>query len=190
MAGINPNAVDSIHCCGDPTDLPPVVEMSEHVLNNSEDANEPPQTFEEVYEHELKRSFSKMPEGMRSQIKTLFAKVDVLEAGLGEADLAELERMKVGIREQFKRQEALFMPAGAELDITEEARDAREQGREKMIHFRAVSTLIFQKQRTAIAKRIQESRQYLKEVDEIIYTPEERAKQDAIQAVTDLAFPE
>ena len=62
-------------------------------------------------------------------------------------------------------------------------------GIENPIHFCAVSTLMMQKKMAAIDKRIQESRQYLKEVDEIILTLEERAKQDAIQAVTDLAFP-
>lgn len=38
-AAVNPDAVDSVPCCGEPTDLPPVVDP---VSSKSEDANAPP----------------------------------------------------------------------------------------------------------------------------------------------------
>ena len=114
----------------------------------------------------------------------------VFEASLRDEDLVDLSRIKEGIKEQFKAQESIFMPAGFELELSEEELAAREFAQEKIIHFRALSHLIMQKRMAAIDKRIQESHQYIKEVDEIIFTPEERAKQEAIQAVTDLAFPD
>lgn len=42
------------------------------------------------------------------------------EAGLGETDLAELDRMRDGIRAQFKAQEAMFMPERVEWELAEE----------------------------------------------------------------------
>ena len=81
----------------------------------------------------------------------------------------------------------MFMPEGEELEIAEEEREAREKGIEKMIRFQSVSTLMDQRRITAIERRIQESRQQIRQ---IIYTPEEIEQQKAIQAVTDLAFPE
>ena len=189
MANVNPDAIDSVPCCGDPTDLPPVVKMAnDPVSRNSDDT--PPQTFEEAYEYELEQQFAGMPEEMRSQMRGIIREVDAFEASLGEEDIAELEQVKDGLREQFKAQEAFFMPAGEEIeDLPEEEQEERKFAMEKIIHFRALSHLMMQKRMSAIDKRIQESRQYLKEVDEIILTPEERAKQEAIKAVTDLAFP-
>lgn len=195
LSMLNPPAIDSVPCCGDPTDLPPVLKMvDDPVPNDSESTDDPPKTFEEVYEHEIEKVFAQMPEGTRSQIKSLMAEVDAFSANLGESDLAEVEKMKVDIREQFKVQEAMFMPTGFELELSEEELASREFAQEKMVHFRAMTTFMLQKKMSAIDKRIQESRQYLKEVDEIIYTPEELeqqdAQQEAIKAVTDLAFPE
>ena len=164
--------------------------VDDPVPDDSEGTDDPPQTFEELYEYEIEKMFAQMPEGTRAQIKGLIAEVDAFGANLGESDLAEVERMKVDIREQFKAQESMFMPAGFELKLSEEELAAREFAQEKMVHFRAVSTLMMQKKMAAIDKRIQESRQYLKEVDEIILTPEEIEQQEAIKAVTDLAFPE
>ena len=190
LSMLNPPAIDSVPCCGDPTDLPPVLKMvNDPVRDDSEGTDDTPQTFEEVYEYEIEKIFAQMPEGARAQIKGLIAEVDAFSANLGESDLAEVERMKVDIREQFKAQESMFMPAGFELELSEKELAAREFAREKMVHFRAVSTFMLKKKMAAIDKRIQESRQYLKEVDEILLTPEERAKREAIQAVTDLAFP-
>ncbi len=190
MANVNPDAIDSVPCCGDPTDLPPVLKMvNDPVREDSEGTDDPPQTFEEAYEHELEQQFAGMPEEMRSQMRGIIREVDAFEASLGEEDLAELEKMKDGLRERFKAHEAFFLLGGVEGELTEKEQKAREFAREKMVHFRAVTTLMMQKQNAAIDKRIQESRQYLKEVDEIILTPEERAKQEAIQAATDLAFP-
>ena len=191
LSMLNPPAIDSVPCCGDPTDLPPVLKMvNDPVPDDSEGTDDTPQTFEEVYEYEIEKMFAQMPEGTRAQIKGLIAEVNAFGANLGESDLAEVEQMKVDIREQFKAQESMFMPAGFELELSEEDLAAREFAQEKMVHFRAVSTFMLKKRMAAIDKRIQESRQYLKEVDEILLTPEERVKQEAIQAVTDLAFPE
>ena len=190
LAMLNPPAIDSVPCCGDPTDLPPVLKMvNDPVPDDSEGTDDTPQTFEEVYEYEIEKMFARMPEGTRAQIKGLIAEVDAFSANLGESDLLEVEQMKVDIREQFKAQESMFMPAGFELELSEEDLAAREFAQEKMVHFRAVSTFMLKKKMAAIDKRIQASRQYIKEVDEILLTPEERAKQEVIKAATDLAFP-
>lgn len=191
MASVNPDALDSVPCCGDPTDLPPVLKMvNDPVPDDSEGTDNPPQTFEEAYEYELEQQFAGMPEEMRSQMRGIIREVNAFEASLGEEGLAELENMKDGLREQFLAQESLFMPAGVEIeDLPEEYQEEREFAREKIIHFRALSHLMLRKQNAAIDKRIQASRQYIKEVDEILLTPEERAKREVIKAATDLAFP-
>lgn len=157
-AAVNPDAVDSVPCCGDPTDLPPVVDP---VSSKSEDANDP-QTFEEAFEYKMEQSLAHMPEGMRSQMKDLFAEVDAFEASSGEAELAELERMKDGILESFKEHERILIPETTELELTEEERAAKEYGKERMPHFRAVSILMAQKRNSAIEKRIQKSRQVIR----------------------------
>ena len=180
------DTIDSVPCCGDPTELPPVANLAESPQSStSEIAPEIPVSFEEAFDNELEQIIAQMPEETQPQIRNFFAKINAFESSLGEADLAELERMKADVREQFTAQEAMLMPE-AELDLTEEEQEAREKGREKMVHFRAVSTLMAQKRRAAVERRIRESRQM---IQNIVSTPEEREQQDAVQAVTDLAFP-
>ena len=103
-----------------------------------------------------------MPEGMRSQMKDLFAEVDAFEASLGESELAEVERMKDGILESFKEHERILIPETTELELTEEEKAAKEYGKERMPHFRAASILMAQKRNSAIEKRIQKSRQVIR----------------------------
>ena len=89
-----------------------------------------PQTFEEAFEYEMEQSLAHMPEGMRSQMKDLFAEVDAFEASLEESELAEVERMKDGILESFKEHERILIPKTTELDLTEEERAAKEYGKD------------------------------------------------------------
>ena len=174
---MSPDAIDSVPCCGDPTELPPVEMVDEPVPNNSENVDKDPVTFEEAFDNEIEQVIVQMPEESRAQMRNFFAKINAFEATLGESDLAELDRMKEGIRAQFKAQEAMFMPEGAESELAEEEQETREKGREKMVHFHAVSTLMAQKRKAAVEKRIQSARQHMRE---IISTPEEREQQDAI----------
>ena len=190
-ASLNSDALDSVPCCGDPTQLPPLLEMAMGKTSGNAEtelAERLPEDapVEGALEHELEKMIEQMPEGARVKMQYYLYQMKAFEAGLGESDLVELNRMKAGIREQIKAQEALFMPEGVELELTEEEQEAREKGIEKMVHFQAVSALMDQRRIVAIEKRIREARQ---KVREHIYTPEEIEQQDAIQAVTDLAFP-
>lgn len=130
-AGVNPDAIDSVPCCGAPTELPPVEMVDEPVPNNSENVDKDPVTFEEAFDNEMEQVIVQMPEESRAQMRNFFAKINAFEATLGESDLAELDRMKEGIRAQFKAQEAMFMPEGAESELAEEEQETREKGREK-----------------------------------------------------------
>ena len=53
-AEMNPDTLDFVPCCGEPTELPLVVNMvDEPISNNSEDVDETPATFEELFEREM-----------------------------------------------------------------------------------------------------------------------------------------
>ncbi len=127
-----------------------------------------------------------MPEGARVKMQYYLYQMKAFEAGLGESDLAELEKMKADVLEQFKEQEAMLMQADEGMEFSAEEREARKELMEKTVHFRAVSRLMIRKREIAIQKKIQEASETVRQA---IYTPEEIEQQDAIQAVTDLAFP-
>ena len=80
----------------------------------------------------------------------------------------------------------MFMSEEDQRDATEEEREATERLMEKTVHFRAVTRLMAKVRMAAIEKKIQEASQTVRQA---IYTPEELEQQDAIEAVTDLAFP-
>lgn len=69
-------------------------------------------------------------EDMQKQVDTAFAKLD---------------RMKVGIREQFKAQEAMFMREDEGMEFSVEKMEARKELMEKIVHFRTVSRLMVKK---------------------------------------------
>ena len=181
LAMLNPDAVDSVPCCGDPTNLPPLANLVENPLPASvpavgdlpEDA-----TVEDVFDNEVLKTINLMPEEVRAKMQNFLHQKSVFEASLNEAGHAELERMKVGLREEFKAQRAMFMP--------EEEREATERLMEKTVHLRAVTRLMVKTRMAAIERKIQDAQQTVRRA---IYTPEEIEQQDAIQAVTDLAFP-
>ena len=190
LAVLNPDAVDSVPCCGDPTNLPPLVNLVENPLparapavdDLPEDA-----TVEDVFDHEVLKTINLMPEEVRAKMQNFLHQKSVFEASLNEAGHAELERMKVGLREEFKAQRAMFMPEEDQQDATEEERKAAERLMEKTVHLRAVTRLMVKTRMAAIERKIQDAQQTVRQA---IYTPEELEQQDAIQAVTDLAFPE
>lgn len=191
-AGLNPDAIDSVPCCGDPTQLPPLLEMAmrrtsgnaetELVERLPEDA-----PVEGSVEHELEKIIEQMPEETRVKMQYYLYQMKAFEAGLGESDLAELEKMKADVREQFKEQEAMLMQADEGMEFSAEELEARKELMEKTVHFRAVSRLMIRKREIAIKKKIQEASETVRQA---IYTPEELEQQEAIQAFTDLAFPE
>lgn len=191
-AGLNPDAIDSVPCCGDPTQLPPLLEMAMgRTSGNAETelAERLPEDapVEGSVEHELEKIIEQMPEGARVKMQYYLYQMKAFEAGLGESDLAELEKMKADVREQFKEQEALLMQADEGMEFSAEEMEARKELMEKTVHFRAVSRLMIRKREIAIQKKIQEASETVRQA---IYTPEEIEQQDAIQAVTDLVFPE
>lgn len=186
LAVLNPDAVDSVPCCGDPTSLPPLVNLVENPLPASAPAvDDLPEdaTVEDVFDHEVLKTINLMPEEVRAKMQNFLHQKSVFEASLNEAGHAELERMKVGLREEFKAQRAMFMP--------EEEREATERLMEKTVHLRAVTRLMVKTRMAAIERKIQDAQQTVRRA---IYTPEEidqqDAQQEAIKAVTDLAFPE
>ena len=189
LAILNPAAIDSVPCCGDPTNLPPLVNLVENPLPASVPAvDDLPEdaTVEEVFDDEVLKTINLMPEEVREKVQNLLHQKSVFEASLNEAGHAELERMKVGLREEFKAQRAMFMSEEDQRDATEEEREATERLMEKTVHFRAVTRLMAKVRMAAIEKKIQEASQTVRQA---IYTPEELEQQDAIEAVTDLAFP-
>lgn len=190
-ASLNPDAVDSVPCCGDPTELPPLLEMAMgRTSGNAETelAERLPEDapVEGSVEHELEKMIDQMPEGARVKMQYYLYQMKAFEAGLGESDLAELEKMKADVREQFKEQEAMLMQADEGMEFSEEELEARKELMDQTVHFRAVSRLMIRKREIAIAKKIQEASETVRQA---IYTPEELEQQDTIQAVTDLAFP-
>ena len=190
LAVLNPDAVDSVPCCGDPTNLPPLVNLVENPLPASAPAvDDLPEdaTVEDVFDNEVLKTINLMPEEVRAKMQNFLHQKSVFEASLSEAGHAELERMKVGLREEFKAQRAMFMPEEEQQDATEEEREATERLMEKTVHFRAVTRLMVKTRMAAIERKIQDAQQTVRRA---IYTPEELEQQDAIEAVTDLAFPE
>lgn len=190
-ASLNPDAVDSVPCCGDPTELPPLLEMAMGKTSGNAEtelAERLPEDapVEGAIEHELEKMIEQMPEGARVKMQYYLYQMKAFEAGLGESDLAELEKMKADVREQFKEQEAMLMKAGEGMEFSAEELEARKELMDETVHFRAVSRLMIRKREIAIKKKIQEASQTVRHA---IYTPEEIEQQDAIQAVTDLAFP-
>lgn len=188
---LNPDAVDSVPCCGDPLNLPPFVDLKDGSLADTaahSDVTDIPEgdTVEEVFDNAMVKAINQMPEEVRVKMQNVLHQINAFESSLNEAGHAELEKMKVGLREQFKAQRAMFMPEEDESEVTQEELEARERLMEKTVHFRAVSRLMVKTRMAAIEKKIQEARQTVREH---IYTPEEIEQQDAIQAVTDLAFP-
>ena len=190
-AGLNPDAIDSVPCCGDPTELPPLIEMAMGKTSGNAETELAERLPEDApvegsLEHELEKMIEQMPEGARVKMQYYLYQMKAFEAGLGESDLAELEKMKADVREQFKEQEAMLMQADEGMEFSAEELEARKELMDKTVHFRAVSRLMIRKREIAIQKKIQEASETVREH---IYTPEEIEQQDAIQAVTDLAFP-
>ena len=191
LAVLNPDALDSIPCCGDPLNLPPFADLVDGSLADTavqSEVDDIPEnaTVEEVFDNEIVKTINQMPEEVRVKMQNVLHQINAFEISLDEAGHAELEKMKVGLREQFKAQRAMFMPPVAVEDVTEEEREATERLMEKTVHFRAVSRLMVKTRMAAIEKKIQDARETVRRA---IYTPEEIEQQDAIKAVTDLAFP-
>ena len=191
-AGLNPDAIDSVPCCGDPTQLPPLLEMAMGKTSSNAETELAERLPEDApvegsLEHELEKIIDQMPEETRVKMQYYLYQMKAFEAGLGESDLAELEKMKADVREQFKEQEAMLMQADEGMEFSAEELEARKELMDKTVHFRAVSRLMIRKREIAIQKKIQEASETVRRA---IYTPEEIEQQDAIQAVTDLAFPE
>lgn len=191
LAVLNPDAVDSVPCCGDPLNLPPFADLVDGSLADTavqSEVDDIPEsaTVEEVFDNEIVKTINQMPEEVRVKMQNVLHQINAFEISLDEAGHAELERMKVGLREQFKAQRAMFMPEEDESEVTQEDLEARERLMEKTVHFRAVSRLMVKTRMAAIAKKIQEASETVRQA---IYTPEELDQQDAIKAVTDLAFP-
>ncbi len=191
LAVLNPDAVDSVPCCGDPLNLPPFVDLKDGSLADTaehSDVSDIPEgdTVEEVFDNAMVKAINQMPEEVRVKMQNVLHQINAFEISLDESGHAELERMKVGLREQFKAQRAMFMPEEDESEVTQEELQARERLMEKTVHFRAVSRLMVKTKMAAIERKIQDAQQTVRRA---IYTPEELEQQDAIQAVTDLAFP-
>ena len=190
-ASLNPDALDSVPCCGDPTQLPPLIEMAMGKTSGNAETELAERLPEDApvegsVEHELEKMIEQMPEGTRVKMQYYLYQMKAFEAGLGESDLAELEAMKADVREQFKAQEAMLMQADEGMEFSAEELEARKELMDQTVHFRAVSRLMIRKREIAIQKKIQEASETVRRA---IYTPEEIEQQDAIQAVTDLAFP-
>lgn len=145
-AGLNPDALDSVPCCGDPTELPPLIEMAMGKTSGNAETELAERLPEDApvegsIEHELEKMIDQMPEGARVKMQYYLYQMKAFEAGLGESDLAELEKMKADVREQFKEQEAMLMQADEGMEFSAEELEARKELMDQTVHFRAVSRL-------------------------------------------------